>query len=600
MFGDKDKICKKKKIAMSILFSGLYIAMRHIAKRQQHIETRDINKKNLYTFCHDDPNLYTNSIKVYECKIKPCFDRILSFGALVLLFPLFVIIALLIYIDDPGPVFFTQIRVGKEKKLFSLHKFRSMKMSTPHDVPTHQLENPEQYITKIGKILRKTSLDELPQIWDIFRGKMSIIGPRPALWNQKDLIVEREKYGANSVSPGLTGWAQINGRDELEIGEKARLDGEYVRILRSGNFSAIGQDIKCFLGTIYKVISHDGIVEGGTGELSKENRVSKKTSVYSWESENYGFLKTFHIDKSSSNKKNVLITGANSYIGESFKNWAGKYYIQNIAVDIIDMESPLWHKKNFAGYDCVLHVAGLVHNYVKKTDNAIKEKFYDVNTDLAIETCCKAKASNVKQFIFMSSMSIYGDSPSLGKNKVVDEHMMPCPDTIYGESKWRADKCIRKLEDIDFKVAVLRPPMIYGKGAKGNYSVLSKLARILPIFPNINNKRSMLYIDNLCEFLCLLVLSGENGIYFPQNITYTNTTDMVKKISEISGKHIHILKIINPFVAAGSWIPGRIGKLIDKAFGNYVYSQKLSRYEGMEYCVKTLEESIKDTEGLIK
>ncbi len=142
--------------------------------------------------------------------------------------------------------------------------------------------------------------------------------------------------------------------------------------------------------------------------------------------------------------------------------------------------------------------------------------------------------------------------------------------------------------------------MIYGKGAKGNYSVLSKLARILPIFPNINNKRSMLYIDNLCEFLCLLVLSGENGIYFPQNITYTNTTDMVKKISEISGKHIHILKIINPFVAAGSWIPGRIGKLIDKAFGNYVYSQKLSRYEGMEYCVKTLEESIKDTEGLIK
>lgn len=473
-------------------------------------------------------------------------------------------------------------------------------MSTPHDVPTHQLENPEQYITKIGKILRKTSLDELPQIWDIFRGKMSIIGPRPALWNQKDLIAEREKYGANSVSPGLTGWAQINGRDELEIGEKARLDGEYVRILRSGNFSAIGQDIKCFLGTIYKVISHDGIVEGGTGELSKENRVSKKTSVYSWESENYGFLKTFHIDKSSSNKKNVLITGANSYIGESFKNWAGKYYIQNIAVDIIDMESPLWHKKNFAGYDCVLHVAGLVHNYVKKTDNAIKEKFYDVNTDLAIETCCKAKTSNVKQFIFMSSMSIYGDSPSLGKNKVVDEHMMPCPDTIYGESKWRADKCIRKLEDIDFKVAVLRPPMIYGKGAKGNYAVLSKLARILPIFPNINNKRSMLYIDNLCEFLCLLVLSGENGIYFPQNITYTNTTDMVKKISEISGKHIHILKIINLFVAAGSWIPGRIGKLIDKAFGNYVYSQKLSRYEGMEYCVKTLEESIKDTEGLIK
>ena len=296
--------------------------------------------------------------------------------------------------------------------------------------------------------------------------------------------------------------------------------------------------------------------------------------------------------------RRILITGADSYIGLSLEQWLQRFPEQ-YQIDTLDVRGDTWQDYDFSAYQVVFHVAGIVHRSTGKKQE-IWEEYDRINTQLALHVAERAKNAGVEQFIFMSSMSIYGDSPSLGKNKVVDEHMMPCPDTIYGESKWRADKCIRKLEDIDFKVAVLRPPMIYGKGAKGNYSVLSKLARILPIFPNINNKRSMLYIDNLCEFLCLLVLSGENGIYFPQNITYTNTTDMVKKISEISGKHIHILKIINPFVAAGSWIPGRIGKLIDKAFGNYVYSQKLSRYEGMEYCVKTLEESIKDTEGLIK
>ncbi len=200
---------------------------------------------------------------VYKEKVKPALDRALSFAALLFLAPLFVLIAIVIYLDDPGPVLFTQIRVGKNKKLFSLHKFRSMKASTPHDVPTHQLKNPEQYITKVGKMLRKTSLDELPQIWDIFRGKMSIIGPRPALWNQKDLVAERDKYGANDVMPGLTGWAQINGRDELEIREKARLDGEYVKQM------SFWFDMKCFFGTVLSVARGDGIVEGGTGQIKR-------------------------------------------------------------------------------------------------------------------------------------------------------------------------------------------------------------------------------------------------------------------------------------------------------------------------------------------
>lgn len=203
------------------------------------------------------------STSFYDKYIKRVIDLILSFGGLVLLSPFYIGIALAIKIDDPGPVFFTQKRVGKNKKFFKLHKFRSMKMSTPHDVPTHMLENPEQYITKVGKFLRKYSLDELPQIWDIFIGNMSVIGPRPGLWNQDLLTAERDKYGANDVRPGLTGWAQINGRDELEIPVKAKLDGEYVE-RESFLF-----DINCFFGTIKSVAGAEGVVEGGTGELEK-------------------------------------------------------------------------------------------------------------------------------------------------------------------------------------------------------------------------------------------------------------------------------------------------------------------------------------------
>lgn len=207
---------------------------------------------------------------MYSKFFKRAIDIVMSFLGLIILSPFFLILALLIVIDDPGPVFFTQKRVGKGKTFFKLHKFRSMKMSTPHDMPTHLLENPDQYITKIGKFLRKSSLDELPQIWDIFVGNMSIIGPRPALWNQDDLVAERDKYGANDVRPGLTGWAQINGRDELEIPVKAKLDGEYVENI------SFGFDCKCFFGTIFSVLKHDGVVEGGTGELHKqEEKVSK-------------------------------------------------------------------------------------------------------------------------------------------------------------------------------------------------------------------------------------------------------------------------------------------------------------------------------------
>ena len=201
---------------------------------------------------------------MYNKVFKRLIDIILSGCGIIVLAPVYLIIALAIKMDDPGPVFFRQKRVGIHKTHFHILKFRTMKMNTPKDMPTHLLENPEQYITKVGRILRKTSLDELPQIIQIFTGDMSIIGPRPALWNQFDLIEERDKYGANDVRPGLTGWAQINGRDELPIDVKARFDGEYVE-----NMSFLF-DCKCFFGTVVSVLKHDGVVEGGTGQLEKE------------------------------------------------------------------------------------------------------------------------------------------------------------------------------------------------------------------------------------------------------------------------------------------------------------------------------------------
>ena len=213
---------------------------------------------------------------MYEKVIKRLLDLILSGAGIVILAIPMAIIAVIIKVDDPGPVFFKQKRIKKGKATFSLMKYRSMKMSTPHDMPTHMLENPDQYITKVGAFLRKSSLDELPQLYNIFLGQMSVIGPRPALWNQDDLIAERDKYGANDIRPGLTGWAQINGRDAIEIEDKARLDGEYAEKLRTGGMTAFRMDVRCFFGTITSVLRHEGVVEGGTGELKKKEMRSKE------------------------------------------------------------------------------------------------------------------------------------------------------------------------------------------------------------------------------------------------------------------------------------------------------------------------------------
>lgn len=200
---------------------------------------------------------------MYQKYVKRLIDIVLSAGGILVLSPIYLILIIAIKLDSKGPILFKQKRVGLQKSHFEIWKFRTMKIDTPKDCPTHLLENPEQYITKVGKFLRKTSLDELPQIFNIFTGKMSIIGPRPALWNQYDLIEERDKYGANDVMPGLTGLAQISGRDELEIDVKARIDGEYVEKL------SFAMDVKCFFGTIVSVVKNDGVVEGGTGTIEK-------------------------------------------------------------------------------------------------------------------------------------------------------------------------------------------------------------------------------------------------------------------------------------------------------------------------------------------
>lgn len=218
---------------------------------------------------------------MYKGFVKRVIDLLISGIAIVVLALPMLVIAIAIKIDDPGPVFFKQRRVGKKKNgkltYFMILKFRSMKMSTPHDVPTHLLQNPEQYITRIGKIIRKASIDEFPQFYQVFSGKLSLVGPRPALWSQEDLIAEREKYGANDVKPGITGWAQINGRDELEISVKARLDGEYTAALNAGKLKGFIMDAKCFFGTFASVLKAKGFVEGGKAEIKRQEEKEKVT-----------------------------------------------------------------------------------------------------------------------------------------------------------------------------------------------------------------------------------------------------------------------------------------------------------------------------------
>ncbi len=297
--------------------------------------------------------------------------------------------------------------------------------------------------------------------------------------------------------------------------------------------------------------------------------------------------------------KKVLITGAGSYIGTSFESYAKEKYSDKLEISTIDMVDGSWREHDFGLYDVVFHVAGLAHADVGHVDEATKQKYYAINTDLAIETARKAKDQGVKQFVFMSSAIIYGDSAPLGKRRRITKNTRPHPANFYGDSKWRADKGIRKLADENYTVTVLRPPMIYGKGSKGNYPTLSKMARKLPIFPYVMNERSMLYIGNLCEFLCQVMIRGEGGIFWPQNAEYSKTSDIVKMIAEATGHKILVTKALNPFVGMAGRVPGKVSDLVNKAFGNLSYDQEMSRYD-FEYQITDLKESIRKTEGSIE
>lgn len=277
--------------------------------------------------------------------------------------------------------------------------------------------------------------------------------------------------------------------------------------------------------------------------------------------------------------KKILITGAGSFIGASFEKYINNWNTEYL-VDTVDMRDDSWRKKSFEGYDVVFHVAGIAHADVGHASEEVKRLYYAVNTDLAVETAKKVKDAGVEQFIFMSSAIVFGESAPMGKVKIITKDTRPAPANFYGDSKLRAEYGISSLSGDKFKVVILRPPMIYGEGCKGNYATLVKLARNLIVFPNVRNQRSMLSIENLCSFVKLMIDNEESGIFYPQNSQYVCTAEMVKEIGKGFGKNIRLTKLLNPLVWLAGKIPGKISGMVNKAFGNFVYDMELSEYEG--------------------
>lgn len=289
--------------------------------------------------------------------------------------------------------------------------------------------------------------------------------------------------------------------------------------------------------------------------------------------------------------RKVLITGANSYIGMSFEKYIKDNYPDDYVVDTVDMLDGAWREKDFSGYDSVFHVAGIAHSDNGKISEEKAKIYYAVNTDLTVETAKKAKSDGVKQFIFMSSAIVYGDSAPIGKAKVVTKDTPVEPANCYGDSKVQAENGIKPLNDDNFRVVVLRPPMIYGKGSKGNYPLLAKIALKTPVFPYVNNERSMLYIENLCEFVRLMVENNEQGTFWPQNSEYSNTSKLVKMIAAAHGKKVHLVKGFGWILKIISYITN----IVNKAFGSLTYDMELSKY-AVCYNMVTRDESIIKTE----
>lgn len=286
--------------------------------------------------------------------------------------------------------------------------------------------------------------------------------------------------------------------------------------------------------------------------------------------------------------KRILITGKDSYIGSSFEKWVSQWP-EEYRVDTLDTKGDWW-SCDFSSYDVVFHVAGIAHVDAKA---GMEDLYYQVNRDLTIEVAKKAKAEGVKQFIFMSSIIVYGDSSKLGEKRVITKNTIPTPTNFYGNSKLQAEQGILPLQDENFNVVILRPPMIYGKGSKGNYPKLARLAQKTPIFPDIENARSMLYIENLCAFIRLMIDNEARGIFFPQNKEYVKTTELVKTIAEVYGKKMRLTKTFNPFIRLGA----KKVPYVSKVFGSLVYEKNLSNYKNFEYCIFNFKQTIEKTEG---
>lgn len=291
--------------------------------------------------------------------------------------------------------------------------------------------------------------------------------------------------------------------------------------------------------------------------------------------------------------KKILVTGAGSYIGTSFERYLKENYEQEYIVDTVDTETTDWRNVSFGGYDAVFHVAGIAHSDNGRITEEQKNKYRSVNTNLAIEAAKKAKNDGARQFIFMSSVIVYGDGAPIGKRKLITEQTLPAPSNFYGESKLLAEQGMIPLQDDDFNVVILRPPMVYGKGCRGNYPTLSSLALKLPVFPMVENCRSMLYVENLCEFVRLMIENGEQGIFFPQNSEYSNTSELVCAIAHAHGKKMRRTKIFN----AGLYVLRCFTAAVDKAFGSLAYDMSMSVYPKGDYRKFSLKDSIDKTES---
>ena len=299
----------------------------------------------------------------------------------------------------------------------------------------------------------------------------------------------------------------------------------------------------------------------------------------------------------SGKSKKILITGKNSYLGNAVEqyiiDWQTAQGEELWRTDRISLRGSAWKEESFAGYDTVLHMAGMAHADVGNVSEETKALYYQVNCDLTLQAAQKAKADGVRQFIYMSSVIVYGDSAPVGKQKHITADTPPAPANFYGDSKYQAEQQLWKLQTEDFHVAVVRAPMIYGKDSKGNFPVLVKLAARMPVFPALDNQRSMLYVENLAEFLRRLIEAGTGGTFFPQNAEYVRTDEMVRLIGKTMGRSIRLWKVLNPFVKLASRVPGRIGGLADKAFGSLTVDRELSNREITGYQIYSLEESIR-------